>query len=192
MVTAAQQFLAHSARVEVSVQQITEAAGVGLGSFYYHFDSKDELFQAAITVTLDQHGAAVAAVTASLVDPAEKYAVGVRTTGRLGRALPRMARVLVNSGLTSLTASHGLGALALADLTEGMESGRFPIGDPDLMLAATGGAVLGLLNHLDTHPDVDAGQCADDLAVAMLRMCGLGDAQARAVVARPLPEAAPA
>jgi AcrR family transcriptional regulator len=188
LLTAAQQFLAQSTWVEVSVAHITEAAGVGVGSFYNHFDSKDELFDAAVRETLDQQASAVAAATQLLDDPAEKYAVGVRTTGRLSRTYPVLARVMVNSGLSYVTTTHGLGALALRDLTEGMESGRFAIDDPELLFVATGGAVLALLSHLDAHPDLDAGLAADELARAMLRMCGLTRRQAAGVVARPLPQ----
>jgi AcrR family transcriptional regulator len=188
LLRAAQQFLSQSTWVEVSVAHITEAAGVAVGSFYYHFDSKEELFDAAVRETLDQQALAVAAVTQSLDDSAEKYAVGVRTTGRLSRTYPVLARVMVNNGLSYVTTTHGLGALALRDLTEGMESGRFAIDDPELLFVATGGAVLALLSHLDSHPEIDAARAADELARAMLRMCGLTRRQAASVVARPLPQ----
>ncbi len=39
------------------VLEITQAADVGMGSFYNHFDSKEQLFQAAINEVLDAHGA---------------------------------------------------------------------------------------------------------------------------------------
>jgi len=188
-VAAAQQILAENTRVEVSVQQITEAAGVGLGSFYYHFTTKDELFEAAVLATLDQHAAAVESLTSALEDPAEKFAVGVRLTGRLGRAFPQLARVLIHSGVAYVRPEYGLAALALRDVSEGREAGRFDVDDPELVLSAIGGAVLGLLQHLDTHPDADAGRAADDLAVLLLRMLGLTTRQARSVVARPLPPA---
>lgn len=188
LVQAAQQFLSQSSWVDVSVAQLTEEAGVAVGSFYYHFDSKEELFDAAVLATLDQQASAVNAATGSLDDPAEKYAVGVRTTGRLSRTYPVLARVMVNSALRYVTTTHGLGALALRDLTEGKESGRFAIEDPELLFVATGGAVLALLSYLDANPDIDAGEAADDLARAMLRMCGLTQRQATLVVARPLPE----
>jgi AcrR family transcriptional regulator len=190
LVGAAQTFLAQSTWVDVSVAHLTEAAGVAVGSFYYHFDSKEQLFDAAVRETLDQQASAVAAVTQALDDSAEKYAVGVRTTGRFSRTYPVLARVMVNSGLSYVTTTHGLGALALRDLTEGMESGRFAIEEPELLFVATGGAVLALLSHLDTHPDIDAGRAADELARAMLRMCGLTKRQADSVVGRPLPQLA--
>lgn len=188
LIAAAQAILAENVRVEISVKDIADAADVGLGSFYNHFASKDDLFEAAILATLDQHAALVSTVADDLADPAEKFSVGVRLTGRLGRTYPQMARVLIHSGLQYVESPSGLAALALRDLTEGAQAGRLDIPDPALTLAAVGGALLGLLQHLDAHPEVDAAQATDRLAVSLLRMCGLTRRQAQSVVARPLPE----
>ena len=48
---AARQFLSEG-RTNVSIQEITDAADVGFGSFYNHFESKDALFEAAVGSTL--------------------------------------------------------------------------------------------------------------------------------------------
>src|SRR5262245_61073903 len=54
LVRAAQAFLAEG-RTVVSIQEITDRADVGFGSFYNHFDNKDELFNAAVAETLDNY-----------------------------------------------------------------------------------------------------------------------------------------
>ena len=46
------------------VLEITQAADVGMGSFYNHFDSKEELFEAAVADVLDAHGALLDQLTA--------------------------------------------------------------------------------------------------------------------------------
>ena len=43
-------------KFNVPVLEITQAADVGIGSFYNHFDSKEQLFQAALNEILDVHG----------------------------------------------------------------------------------------------------------------------------------------
>ena len=50
----------HRRRAEpnVPILEITQAADVGMGSFYNHFDSKEQLFDAAVEDALDAHGAA--------------------------------------------------------------------------------------------------------------------------------------
>ena len=48
LIAAAQGFLAEQGRTDVSIQEITEAADVGFGSFYNHFTSKVRGFAAAM------------------------------------------------------------------------------------------------------------------------------------------------
>ena len=84
---------------DVPVLEITQAADVGLGSFYNHFDSKEELFRAAVDDALDLFGAVLDELTAGLDDPAHVFAQGFRLIGRLHRARPELSRVLLSNGL---------------------------------------------------------------------------------------------
>ena len=93
---AAQSFLA-AGTPNVPVLEITQAADVGLGSFYNHFDSKEELFRAAVDDALGLFAAVLDELTAGLDDPAHVFAQGFRLTGRLHRAQPELSRVLLNS-----------------------------------------------------------------------------------------------
>ena len=52
LIGAAQRLIAEG-RVNVPVLEITQAADVGMGSFYNHFDSKEQLFEAAVADVLD-------------------------------------------------------------------------------------------------------------------------------------------
>jgi AcrR family transcriptional regulator len=73
----------------VPILEITQAADVGLGSFYNHFDSKEELFRAAVDDALGLFAAVLDELTANLDDPAHVFAQGFRLTGA---AAPRSAR----------------------------------------------------------------------------------------------------
>ena len=73
------------------VLEITQAADVGMGSFYNHFDSKEQLFEAAVAEVLDAHGALLDRLTATIEDPAETFATSFRLTGRLFRHARRRA-----------------------------------------------------------------------------------------------------
>ncbi|MCW2555743.1 MAG: transcriptional regulator, partial [Mycobacterium sp.] len=77
LISAAQSFIAVG-RLNVPVLEITQAADVGMGSFYNHFESKEELFDAALSEVLDVHGALLDELTASLDDPAEAFARSFR------------------------------------------------------------------------------------------------------------------
>ena len=56
LVQAAQAFIA-AGRTNVAVLEITQAADVGTGSFYNHFQSKEERYRTAVEDALDVHGA---------------------------------------------------------------------------------------------------------------------------------------
>jgi len=192
LVGAARQFLAEGGRTDVSIQEITDRADVGFGSFYNHFSSKTELFDAAVAATLEYHGQLLDALTADIEDPAEVFAVSVRHTGRLPRSHPVLAQILLNTGLPHLMEDAGLAPRVLRDIHRATESGRFSVRNPAVALVATGGALLGLLKLIDSAPDIDVDEVADELAVGILCLLGLPRDEATELCARPLPPLPPA
>ena len=117
------------------VLEITQAADVGMGSFYNHFDSKEELFEAAVADVLDTHGALLDQLTASIDDPAETFACSFRLTGRLFRRRPQESQILLVNGLNLMSSDRGLGPRALRDIELAAAAGRFTVDDPKLALA---------------------------------------------------------
>lgn len=187
LVDAARRIVADRGTTQVSIQDITDEADVGFGSFYNHFESKEELFGAAVLEVLEDLGAAVDTACTNLDDPAEIYAVGVRVTCRIARTQPAVAQVLLQAGFSYLSEQEGLAARALRDIERGVAAGRFHIGNPQVALATTAGSVLAhvamSLQDPANHTDVGA----DDLAELLLRMLGMPSRSARAVAHRPLP-----
>lgn len=189
LVGAARDLLASREPAEVSIQEITDAADVGFGSFYNHFDNKADLFDAAIEEVVEEHGALFDVLTADMDDPAEAFASSVRMTVRMARTHPQIAKIILRTGLRYLDAPNGLAPRALRDLRRAKESGRFAIDDPAVALACTGGALLGVLalTGVDRDPTaIDA--AADELAVNLLRMFGLSHDEAGEIAGRPLPK----
>lgn len=187
LVAAASAFLAEG-RTTVSIQDITDRAGVGFGSFYNHFPGKDELFDAAVTETLMTYAQLRDELVDGIDDPAEVFAASFRLTGRLQRRLPDQIRVLLHRGTSVLVHDEGLAPRARADLRAGVEAGRFELEDVELGLMAVGGALLGLLQMLDSHPDLDDGEVSDRFTERVLRALGMSPAEASEICQRPLPE----
>ncbi len=187
LVGAAQRLIAEG-KMNVPVLEITQAADVGMGSFYNHFDSRAELFAAAIADVLDAHGAMLDRLTASIEDPAETFAASFRITGRLFRRRSRESEILLANGLALLSSDRGLAPRALRDIKAGVEAGRFKVDDPELALAMAGGALLGLGKLLRDNPDRDDARAADAVTENVLRLFGLSAAEAHAVCQRPLPD----
>src|ERR1700757_292222 len=187
LVKAAQRLIAEG-KVNVPVLEITKAADVGMGSFYNHFDSKEQLFEAAITDVLDAHGAMLDRLTASIDDPAETFATSFRLTGRLFRHRPQESEILLANGPALLSSDRGLAPRALRDIKAGVAAGRFRVEDPELALAMAGGALLGLGKLLRDNPDRDDAQAADTVTENVLRVFGLSADEACEVCRRPLPD----
>jgi len=189
LVAAARTLLRTRDPAEVSIQEITDAADVGFGSFYNHFAAKQDLFAAAMDEVLEEHGAMLDELTAGIDDPAEVFTMSIRITARFPRSHPEMAQILSRSGARYLTAPDGLAPRALRDLQRAREAGRFRFDDPAVALACTGGALLAVLHlALERRMSGDAvDRAADGLAVNVLRMFGLDEDDARDVATRPLP-----
>ncbi len=187
LIKAAQTFIAIG-KVNVPVLEITQAADVGMGSFYNHFDSKEELFDAAVTEVLDSHGALLDEFTASIDDPAETFATSFRLTGRLFRRRPQESQILLANGRALLHSDRGLAPRARRDVTAAVAAGRFTVEDIELALAVAGGALLGLGNLLQTDPERDDARAADAVTENVLRIFGLSSDEARALCDLPLPD----
>ncbi|RDH74804.1 TetR/AcrR family transcriptional regulator [Mycolicibacterium moriokaense] len=187
LIKAAQAFIA-AGKVTVPVLEITQAADVGMGSFYNHFESKEQLFEAAVADVLDSHGALLDQLTASVDDPAETFACSFRLTGRLFRRRPQESQILLANGIALMSSDLGLAPRALRDIEAGVAAGRFTVDDPELALAVAGGALLGLGNLLRNQPDRDDAAAADTVTEDVLRLFGLSEAEAREICLRPLPD----
>jgi AcrR family transcriptional regulator len=187
LIRAAQAFIAEG-KVNVPVLEITQAADVGMGSFYNHFESKEQLFEAAVAEVLESHGALLDHLTSSIDDPAETFACSFRLTGRLFRRRPQESRILLANGMALLSSDLGLAPRALRDIEAAVSAGRFTVDDPELALSVAGGALLGLGNLLRSQPDRDDAAAADTVTEDVLRLFGLPADEAREICRRPLPD----
>ena len=127
LVDAAVRLIAAGRGDRASIQEITDAADIGFGSFYNHFESKEQLFQTASQEVLERWGAMIDRACKGISDPAEIFAMSVRITGRLGWTHPDLARFLVGTGLDVLDQPVGLAPRALRDIKAGQAAGRFGI-----------------------------------------------------------------
>lgn len=186
LIRAAQGLIA-AGRLNAPVLEITQAADVGMGSFYNHFASKEELFEAAVTDVLDAHGALLDELTAGLDDPAETFASSFRLTGRLFRRRPRETRIMLANWSALLASDRGVAPRALRDIKAAAQAGRFRLDDPQRALAMAGGVLLGLGHLLTNDLTRDDGRTADAVTEDLLVLFGMPADDAHDVCTRPLP-----
>lgn len=190
LVRAARRILAETGDTSASIQTIAERADVGFGSFYNHFESKAELFDAAVLDALEELGQTFDEHLQGIDDPAELVAGGFRLSARLADSRPELMQVLRHRGLNHIHSDLGLAPRALRDLEAGVASGRFTVTDTTAALTALGGSVLALLELRFARPDLDGDEAAANLAELLLRVLGLAPDDAHDVARRPLPDLA--
>jgi AcrR family transcriptional regulator len=187
LVRAAHGFLA-AGRTDVPILELTQAADVGMGSFYNHFDSKEQLFHAAVEESLDAHGALLDQLTTDVDDPAEVFARSFRLTGRLHRRQPQLSNVLLRNGLAIATSDKGIAPRARRDIEAATRAGRFTVNDVELAMTIVAGAALCLGQLLHDQPDRDDAQATDQITEDLLGMLGVPAHEARDICRRPLPD----
>jgi AcrR family transcriptional regulator len=188
LIDAAVRLIAEGRGDRASIQEITEAADVGFGSFYNHFDSKEQLFQAAAEEAMERWGQMIDRASAGISDPAERFAVGMRITGRLGWTHPDIAAFLTGAGLDALDIPVGLAPRALRDIQAGQAAGRFTVLDAEIALSAVAGGLLGLLRVHQRYPERIDEAAVDQLAEALLRLLGVPAPEAARLATLVLPE----
>ncbi|WP_216694879.1 TetR/AcrR family transcriptional regulator [Dietzia psychralcaliphila] len=188
LIGAAQQLMAQG-RTAVSVLDITTMADVGNGSFYNHFATKEELFEAAVMSVVEDHGELLDAFTEGMSDPAHMFTQSFRLTGRLHRSYPELSRVVVNHGLSVLaTADAGLLPRARRDIEAAVAARRFVATDIDVALTVVSGSALTLALLLHDQPGRDDAATTDAVTAHVLRALGVSEDEAAALIALPLPD----
>jgi AcrR family transcriptional regulator len=179
LVRAARRILAETGDTSASVQAI-----------YNHFESKAELFDAAVVDALEEFGKTIDERLQGSDDPAELVAAGLRLSTRMVDSHPELMQVLRHRGLGHIHSDRGLAPRALRDLERGVAEGRFVAVDTTVALSALGGSLLSLVELRFARPETDADESASNLAEMVLRMLGVPPDDARDIARRPLPDGA--
>jgi AcrR family transcriptional regulator len=187
LVRAAQTLIAEG-RTNVPILEITQEADVGLGSFYNYFETKEQLFDAAVEAVMDAYGQLLDRLTADIEDPAEVFAASFRLTGRLYRREPELSRVLLNNALRLLSAPNGLAPRARRDIQAGVAAGRFDVTDLDVAVTMAASALIALGQLLHDQPGRDVDETTDRVTEDLLRIFGMSRRQAHRICSLPLPE----
>jgi AcrR family transcriptional regulator len=176
----------------VTIQEITEAADVGFGSFYNHFESKDAIYEEVFRVVFESFGEALDRLTESIADPAEVIAVCVRHTIERARREPLWGRFFLREGHGPRAMRTGLGMRLLRDIQRGIAEERFQVVDPLMALLVAGGTVLATVAadpvaHQFASLGADTVHLAERAGSAILRTLGLPVGESEQIARRPLP-----
>lgn len=193
---AALHLMAHRGVAGVTINEITEKADVGFGSFYNHFESKDAIHAALIEEVIGHFAAALDKLGDQLSDPAEKVSASARYTMLRGHEDPTWGRFVFQTSFSRESMSEGLGKYLLQDMAAGVSAGRFIVGDLPSVYVAVGSTILGGLAAMSDQADRgnahdifgDAPALAKRIAAILLYVLGLPKEEAQNVASRPLPQ----
>lgn len=187
LIDAAKAMLAAGTASAASIQDITDAADVGFGSFYNYFEGKQDLFDTALNEVLENWGQLLDRAVIGVDDPAEVFAISVRMSGRLGLSNRQTAAVIAKAGFALLESPIGLVPRATRDLQRAIDSERFKITNVAVALSTSAGALFGLLHLLGLEDSTIGEDDVDDVAEQLLRMFGLTAREAHKLSRRALP-----
>ena len=198
LLAAALHLMAYRGVAGVSINEITEKADVGFGSFYNHFESKEAIYATLIDEVISHFAVALDKLGDQLSDPAEKISASARYTMLRGHADPTWGRFVFQTNFSRDSMSKGLGQYLLRDIGTGVSSGRFTVDDLPSVYIAVGSTILGGLAamsdqaELGQEPDIfgDAQTLSKHIAAILLTILGVPKDEAHALANRPLPQIA--
>jgi AcrR family transcriptional regulator len=197
---AALKLMAERGMEGVAINEITEAADVGFGSFYNHFESKEAIYQAVVDEVFEGFADAMEGVVGEISDPAEVIAVSTRYTMMRALREPVWGQFLVGEGFSARSLDHGLARRLLRDIRKGIAVKRLSVNDPLMSFVSVAGTTLGAISvglQLGTAQRQQSATLrelssnVEDLpertATMALQVLGLGRAEAEKIARRPLP-----
>ena len=169
---------------EITIQDITEAADVGHGTFYLHFKSKYEVLIPIIQDLALSWDKILQEHLESMSDPAEMVSLSTRHMARIISADPLWRWMLEYSGMPVEDMRDTIGRFAARDFGRGLLSGRFQV--PDLGLASSfmvGAFVNSLLASVEAE---DPERTIDRMTELMLIVLGIDAREAEVIAHLPL------
>src|SRR5262245_3253530 len=139
LVWAARELMARKGIGATSIQEITDTADVGFGSFYNHFPSKDAIAEAVMEDAIESFGDAADQLARTIDDPAEVLAASVRHVVARAAADEAWGWFLVRTALArGRGLRRGLGKRLARDIAIGVRRRRFRMEDPLATMMAAG------------------------------------------------------
>ena len=124
--------LADRPREALTVDAVVEAAGVAKGTFYYHFQSIDELAAAVGEKLGESFDAVLTPARLELQDPIERLSFAFTQFLEKAISSPDWARLVVQSSQSRSEFARGIRTNLKKDIVEAIVQGRVSVRDPEL------------------------------------------------------------
>lgn len=155
LIAVAQDCLA-AGNLEISVSELTNRAGVSVGSLYSHFRDKRELFELAGAETIAGFLPALDARIIEQDDPALGLLLFMIDLGNLPDTDPRSAAIIVNSGLRAMDRVREYSIEPSTAIRRSVTTGaRLPLDAEAYVIALVGAFSMMLARQTSAKPTPD-------------------------------------
>lgn len=171
---------------KISIQDITERADVGLGTFYNYFECKQTVFEAVLDEIRGQFNQRLDLIRQPVKDPAMIVALTLKYCLQQAQDNDDWSTFLTYSGLSP--ENHLLeqdDEQCLEDIQRGVQAGRFKVDDVYYIQSL----ITGMVRHV--NKEISRGRLGrnamENTVRYVLRMLGLPDVVAKALAETRLP-----
>lgn len=182
LVAAAKTVMANAPAEAVTIDQITQSANVGRGSFYNHFSSMDDLFASTLEDLISDIGHSFAAGRRAFDDIADFAAWSIQFLVQRAVDDPQLGWFIANNVKSQPLLKAHIDPRARAAVIHGAQEGRFQLPDPELWLsigmASTTAFIRGCLEGRFVVTQ------SVDLAASILQAAGLSRSEAKQIARR--------
>lgn len=185
ILNAAQKLMRDRGVDAVTIQDITDAADVGHGTFYTHFKTKMDVLVPIAEEKAKAHTRRLDQLTEAMEDAAEVVSVSTRHLLHAIEEDPLWTWFLCNSKLAMDDMRRGVGNSGQRDVLRGIEMGRFVEQSVDVVEPFLLGAMIGVIQKRFTEDHGD--DTVEETARIILRVLGIADREAKEIAYRPLP-----
>ena len=187
LMRAAYEIIADRGLEGLVIQEITQFADVGYGTFYNHFPSKDAVVDAVVESALLRIVGISNNLAETIPDPVEAFAMDLRLCLHGSRTDRVWGWFLIRSTLSrGQRLRLGIAGSLKQIIEQGVASGHFKCDDIEMARHTIGGLLLlGTINLASvTMPDDYEGR----LVTTALKSLGISPAKIKSVLAKPHPE----
>jgi AcrR family transcriptional regulator len=180
LVAAAEKLVASRGLDALSIDEITSAADVAKGTFYTHFQDKDDLANAMSRQIRADLESAIEVLNRQVTDPAVRMANGLSTMMHFAITQPVRARALMRLLPGAVNPDTPINEGLRGDIDAGIASGAFRVVSMSSAIVSIIGIAMSAGMRLsDTRqPVVDAYGFARDVVTTVLVALGVGPAAA--------------
>lgn len=187
LILAAKSVMAETSVDAVTIDVIVQKAGVGKGSFYNHFQSKEDLFFATLDEIFAEIADQVMLAIKAVDDPAEELAIGIRMYVRLATADPEIGRLIIKAPADLDILNSYADPVVNHTIDKGLRAGRFKLRNRDLFFILLTSGVNATLSRILEQKFDDT--ISTELAASALLLAGMDPKEAYDVASKPLPKA---